>query len=262
MPSKRHAPLPSHSRGGSIREKAYLHIQQRIAIGTLAAGGGVSELSLSKELKSSRAPIREAMHRLAAEGLLEQNPSGGMVVAQLKREDIIELYELREALEVYAIGKVARAALLSSDKLRLQHLVDEVANLSRELERSSRNALNSRGMARFIACDLGFHALLMSMANNSRLQKVVSDTRLLIRVFAIRREGHDAAALKSIQRYHQQILDAVAKQRPETAMAVLAKHIRASRRERLDEYDRWKREMSLRKTVHAVSAARGRAQRA
>ncbi|MGH9573244.1 MAG: GntR family transcriptional regulator [Candidatus Acidiferrales bacterium] len=262
MPSKGQVRARSHFRGGSIREKAYIHIQQRIATGTLAAGACVSELVLSKELKSSRAPIREAMHRLAAEGLLEHNPSGGMVVALLKREDIIELYELREALEVYAIGKVARAALLPSDKLRLQHLVDEVSNLSRELERSSRNALNSRGMSRFLGCDLTFHALLISMASNSRLQKIVSDTRLLIRVFAIRREGHDAAALKSIHRYHQQILDAVAKQQPEAAMAVLAEHIRASRRERLDEYDRWKREMSLLESERAVFDPRGTAQRA
>lgn len=262
MPSKRPSRVRSHFRGGSIREKAYIHIQQRIANGTLAAGGGVSELLLSKELRSSRAPIREAMHQLAAEGLLEQNPTGGMVVTQLKREDIIELYELREALEVYAVGKVARAALRPSDKLRLQRLVDEVAGLRRELERTNRNALNSRGMARFIACDLGFHALLISMASNSRLQKIVSDTRLLIRVFAIRREGHDAVALKSIQRYHQQILDAVARQQPETAMAALAEHIRASRRERLDEYDRWKREMSLRDSVRVAFNRRGMAQQA
>ncbi len=261
MPFKRNARARSQFHGGSIREKAYIHIQRRIANGTLASGCGVSELLLSKELKSSRAPIREAMHKLAAEGLLEQNPSGGMVVAQLKREDIIELYELREALEVYAVGKVARSGMLPSDRLRLQRLVDEVADLRRELERSKRSALDSKGMARFIACDLGFHALLMSIAGNSRLQKIVSDTRLLIRIFAIRRQGHDRPALKSIQRYHQQILDSVAKQQPEAAMIVLGEHIRASQRERLTEYDQWKREVSLRKSVRILDS-HGTARRA
>lgn len=247
-------------RSGSVREKAYIHIQRHIANGTLAAGGGISELLLAKELRSSRAPIREAMHQLAAEGLLEQNPSGGMTVAQLKREDIIELYELREALEVYAVGKVGRTGIHPSDKLRLQHFVDEIADLRRELEESDRNVLNPREMERFIACDLGFHALLMGMANNSRLQKIVSDTRLLIRIFAIRREGHDRAALKNIQRYHQKVLDAVVKRKPEAAMAVLAAHIRASERERLDEYDHSKRESSLLGSVGILLNLRGTAQ--
>jgi DNA-binding GntR family transcriptional regulator len=241
----------SHSsrRAGSVREKAYRHIQRSIADGTLAAGGGISELLLAKELKSSRAPIREAMHQLAAEGLLEQNPSGGMVVAQLTRDDIVELYELREALEVFAVGKIARASMSPGDKQRLQDLVEEISALRRELEKANRKALDAEEMRRFIACDLGFHALLMSMANNSRLQKVVNDTRLLIRIFAMRREGHDAAALKRIQRYHQQILDCVAKRRPDEAMAAIAEHIQASRKERLNEYDLWKREHLLRQNV-------------
>jgi DNA-binding GntR family transcriptional regulator len=93
----------------SIREKAYLHIQQQIANGNLAAGSGISELSLAKELGSSRSPIREAMNQLAAEGLLEQNSGGGMQVARLKRNDIVELYDLREALELERWRRLAES---------------------------------------------------------------------------------------------------------------------------------------------------------
>jgi DNA-binding GntR family transcriptional regulator len=228
-----------------MRERAYLYIQRLIANGTLAAGGGISELLLAKELKSSRAPIREAMNQLAAEGLLEQNPSRGMVVAQLRREDIVELYDLREALEVFAVGRIARLPMRPADKRRFQQLVDEIMKLQRELEKTRRAGLDAKQMERFIACDFGFHALLMSMANNSRLQKVVNDTRLLISIFAIRREGHDRASLKSIHRYHQRILDSVARQDADAAMSAVAEHIQASQRERLSEYDRWKRESSL-----------------
>jgi DNA-binding GntR family transcriptional regulator len=238
-----------HMRRRSIREKAYLHIQQSIASGALAAGEGISELLLAKELGSSRAPIREAMNQLAAEGLLEQNPGGGMVVAQLKREDIVELYELREALEVFAVGKIARVSLRLADNDRLQTLVDEILKLQKELEKSKQPALDAKQMERFIACDLGFHALLVSMANNSRLQKIINDTRLLISIFAIHRGGHDRVTLKSIHRYHQRILNAVAHQEPEVAMAAVSEHIQASQRERLSEYDHWKRESSLQQSV-------------
>ena len=233
----------------SIREKAYLYIQQLIAQGTLPAGGGISELLLAKELGSSRTPIREAMNQLAAEGLLHQSPSGGMVVAQLSREDIIELYELREALEVYAVGKIARVAVRPADKDRLQHLVDEILVLQKELQQSENSQLDGDQMERFISCDLGFHALLMSMTNNSRLQKIINDTRLLISIFAIHRGGHDFDSLASIHEYHQRILDAVVQQKSEAAMTAIVEHIQASQRERLNAYDHWKRETSLRQNV-------------
>lgn len=242
---------PHGARDVSIREKAYLYIQQLVASGRLQAGGGISELQLAKDLGSSRTPIREAMHQLAAEGMLEQNSSGGMVVAQMKREDIIELYELREALEVYAVGRVASAPMPPADQDRLQKLIDGIAELHKELRKSKKDALDANQMERFIACDLGFHALLMSMTSNTRLQKIINDTRLLISIFAIHRRGHDLGMLKSIQQYHQRILDSVTQQKAEAAMAALAEHIRASQRERLNEYDHWRREASLRQSVPA-----------
>lgn len=233
----------------SIREKAYLYIQQLIASGALEAGGGISELMLAKELGSSRTPVREAMNQLAAEGLLAQSPGGGMVVAQLTREDIIELYELREALEVYAVEKVARVPMRLADKDRLQGLVDEILKLEKELAKSRKSQLDAKQMERFIGCDLGFHALLMSMTHNSRLQKIINDTRLLISIFAIHRGGHDGAMLKSIRKHHQMILDAVVQQDSAAAMRALAEHIQASQRERLSEYDHWKRESALSRSV-------------
>jgi DNA-binding GntR family transcriptional regulator len=244
------SPKTSHGvRDISIREKAYLYIQQLIANGTLTPGSGISELLLAKELGSSRTPIREAMNQLAAEGLLDQSPGGGMVVSRLKREDIVELYELREALEVFAAGMVARLPLRPAYKDRLQGLVDQISNLEKELAKSKRNKLDDAQMERFIQCDMGFHALLMSMTHNSRLQKIIGDTRLLISIFAIHRGGHDGASLKSIREYHQTILDAVAKQDVGAAMNALSQHIQASRLERLNEYDDWKRESSLRESM-------------
>ena len=159
------------------------------------------------------------MKKVAAEGMLEQAPGGGMLVAHLKREDIIELYELREALEAYAVGRIASLSLSEEDRQRL------------------------------LAFDLEFHALLMSMTHNRRLQKVINDTRLLINVFAIRRRGHDQPTLQEIQRYHQTIVDALAKQDAVVAVATISEHIRASQRERLSDYDYWQRESSLRHGV-------------
>ncbi|MGA2145807.1 MAG: GntR family transcriptional regulator [Bryobacteraceae bacterium] len=233
----------------SMRSKAYLHIQRKIATGELAAGGALSELALAKELGSSRTPIREAIGQLVAEGFLEQTPNRGAVVIQLSRQDIVELYELREALEVYAVGKAAREPLRAWELERLQSLADEILVLQAELEKSGADALDPRQMHRFMICDLGFHTLLMRMAGNARILKVVNETRLLIRIFAIRRTGHRAVELDQIHRHHREILDAVAGRQPERAMQLISDHIQISRRERLDAFDHWDDENSLRRTA-------------
>lgn len=240
------------SRETSIRQKAYLHIQTLVTKGTLPAGANVSEVLLSRELGSSRTPVREAMNQLAAEGLLETNANGGMTVARLDRADIIELYELREALEVYAVGKAANISMRPADRDRLQYLIDVILKLAEDLRKTGTRELNPEQMQRFLASDLAFHALLMNMANNSRIHKIVGDTRLLIRIFAIQRRGHDIAQLERIAAGHQRILDAVVEQRRADAVLALAEHIETSQRERLSEFDYWSREDALRRHMPAV----------
>jgi DNA-binding GntR family transcriptional regulator len=233
----------------SIRERAYAHIQRKIASGELPPGSSVSELALSKELGSSRTPIREAIGQLVAEGLLEQVRNRGAVVVQLARQDIIDLYELREALEIYAVGKVAREPANRADLERLNGLTNEIIVLRDELERSGGAELNAQQMPRFVTCDLGFHTLLIRMASNARITKVLAETRLLIRIFAIHRQGHSAAQLERIHRYHSSVLKAVARRDPEAAMKSLSDHIKTSQKERLEEFDHWEREASLRESL-------------
>ena len=248
---KRGGTLARHGpdKAGSIREKAYVLIQQKIARGQLIPGAAVSEVALSKELGSSRTPIREALGQLVAEGMLEQTPNRGAVVVQLKRQDIIDLYELREALEVYAVGKVAQRSNSVREFERLKQLVSEIAELESELERANQPELNERQMQRFIACDLGFHSLLVRMAANARILKLVNETRLLIRIFAIHRQGHGAAMLGSIRAQHSEMIRAVSERNAQSAMRILSTHIQRSLQERLEDFDRWEHESDMRDTL-------------
>ena len=240
---------PSLDKAGSIREKAYVLIQQKIARGELVPGAAVSEMALSKELGSSRTPIREALGQLVAEGLLEQTPNRGAVVVQLKRQDIIDLYELREALEVYAVGKVAQRANSESELERLNRMVNEIAELQYELEGANQPKLTEHQMQRFIACDLGFHLLLVRMAANARILKLVNETRLLIRIFSIHRQGHNAAMLASIRAQHSEMIRSVSERNPQAAMQILSRHIQRSLQERLEDFDRWEHEAAMRDTL-------------
>ena len=135
--------------------KAYQLIQHKIATGELRAGTLISELAISKELGSSRTPVREAAGQLLAEGLLDLGPGGGIVVTQLTRQGIIDLYELREALEVFAVGRAAREGVRPADRKRLESLLDETQVLIRELKESGKTELNAEQMKRFAISDLG-----------------------------------------------------------------------------------------------------------
>lgn len=238
-----------HRDGSSVREKAYLHIQQKIASGELAAGSPISELALAKELGISRTPIREALGQLDAEGIVEQSPNHKATVVKLTRQDIIELYELREALEGFAVGKAARQPIRQADLDRLQSLTDAILALKGELDASGKPGLDAEQMHRFAAYDLGFHTLLVRMAANARILKVVNETRLMIRIFALRRQGHGPALLEQIHHQHCEVLRAVGDQEPERAMRLVAEHIQQSLRERLDDFDHWELEASLRQSL-------------
>jgi DNA-binding GntR family transcriptional regulator len=229
----------------SIGEKAYLYLRGRILSGELPPGAAVSEASIARQLGNSRGPLREAVRRLTAEGFLRQAPNGGSVVVEFSRRDVAELYELREALEVYAAGKAAEHKLADSEAAAMKRAVDDVLLLRDELEASAQSHLGSEEMRRFIRIDLQFHTLLVRAAANSRILKVVADTRVLLNVFALRRAGHNAAQLTQIHRYHSDILAAIFRGDPQQAMSLIGEHIRVSREERLKEHDDREREAAL-----------------
>jgi len=229
----------------SVRRKAYLLIQKKIGNGQLKAGELISEVALAKELGSSRTPVREAAGQLLAEGMLELSPGGGIVVTRLTRQGIIELYELREALEVFAVGRAAQNGVRPTDIARLKELLDETQTLLKELKASGQKELDDEQMRRFAVSDLGFHTLLLRLAANERLLKVVNETRLMIRIFGIQRSGHRREELERIHRHHKEILQAVTDGEPEAARSLLSQHIQASAQERLEEFDLWEREQHL-----------------
>jgi DNA-binding GntR family transcriptional regulator len=236
-----------------MREKAYLHIQRKVLAGEFAAGAVLSEASVARELGISRTPLREAIGQLVAEGYLRQIPNRGTIVADFSQRDIAELYELREALEVYAVGKAALTGLRPADAEVLSRLVADILQVREELEQSGKPHIAGELLQRFIQIDLGFHAVLLRAAGNSRIMKVVGDTRVLLNIFAMRRVGHDSARLVNIHRFHSEILDAVLRRDAGTAMRLLGEHIRVSRQERLEEYEDWERETAMRRVMPGLA---------
>lgn len=230
-----------------MRELAYAYIQRKIASREFRAGAPVSELPIAKELGISRTPTREALRQLITEGLLEELPGRGAVVARLSRADIVEVYDLREALELHAIRKLAEQSLPPADLAMLQKVSDEVLVLIDELDRSGKPTLDEQQMERFESSDIGFHMALLRLAGNRRSLKAVMQARQLIRIFARRRCGHDRASLEQIYRHHHEIVQAIALKKPDEAAAIISRHIQNSKQERLEQFEQWERDAALNK---------------
>jgi len=155
-----------NQRGGpriSQTERAYTEIRRRILENELSAGTQVLEQELAEMLEMSRTPVREAMVRLADEGMVEVRPRHGMRVLPISADDMREIYDVLTALESMAAERVA-ARGVSPEELRA--LKQAVADMDA--------ALAADDLRTWAAADERFHLLLVEYCDNQRLRALVS----------------------------------------------------------------------------------------
>lgn len=131
-------------------DTAYSAIRQAIVRNELKPGSSLSEGSLSEQLGISRTPIRAALKRLEEESLVRIVPRRGAFVTDVSAEDIVQMYQLREALECYAVQFVP----LYGDPAELEQLavqVEQVHGWIREGDIERVNEFDIH-MHRYIAC--------------------------------------------------------------------------------------------------------------
>lgn len=92
----------------TIRNKAYLNLKNLILSGKLQSGQRINQESIANQLQISRTPIREALHRLRSEGLIETSETGGFRVCRMSLEELEELFDIRSELEGYLMQSVCR----------------------------------------------------------------------------------------------------------------------------------------------------------
>ncbi len=236
----------------SMREIAYQHIGKKIASRILRAGDPVSELPIANELGISRTPTREAVRQLVAEGLLEEVPGRGVVVVTLERRDIVEIYEVRKALEVQAVQMAARHLAGSADHLKnLRQVAERMESLIKELERSGQQKLDFVQSSRFEAADIGFHSYLMQAAGNRRIMKLTTGLRSLVRIFAMHKTGHTLETVKRVHGDHCDVIAAIEAGDPVRAAGMLAAHIETGELERLKQFDQREQEAGLPQDIPA-----------
>ena len=144
----------------TLWQRVYQHLREAILENRLPPGTELSEVALSRELNVSRGPIREAIGRLASEGLVTVRPRRGAEVRSLTPQELIDAYQVREALEVLAVT-LAVPRISQEDLAALDELVDLMA----------RHA-TAGAVAEFFAANVEFHQLLSKLSGNEKLSDV------------------------------------------------------------------------------------------
>ncbi|MDA7915600.1 GntR family transcriptional regulator [Verrucomicrobia bacterium] len=168
-----------------LSEKAYLHIRKQVFNGDLMPGDRLVNRTLAQELGTSFIPVREAISRLASEGLVDQVAGAGAFVRTFGRQEISETYDVRELFEPFAAGLAAR--LMSDHELaELEALLIEWEALGRSVLERKRGATPA-DLNRWLQINERFHEVMIAASRNRLLSKITSDVHILSACFAAHR---------------------------------------------------------------------------
>jgi DNA-binding GntR family transcriptional regulator len=206
---------------------SYDEIRRRLLAGDFAPGTRLDFQKLAVELGVSTTPVREAISQLASEGLLQLVPRLGAVVPTLSREEVIELYGVREAMECYAAAKAAET--ISPARLaEVRGFVERMEGIVTKFFGQKKLQLEGQALRDFLAADLAFHMTIIEAAGNHRLTKLAADSHAHARIFAADRLSHDRGLLEEAIHQHRAIYEALARHDGEEARRQIALHIERS----------------------------------
>lgn len=164
----------------TIRMQICNVLKNDISTGGYPAGYRLREQELLERYHISRSPIREALHQLAAEGLITEIPNRGALVRKLSAEEIVELFEARVMIETYA----------------MQHFSPELLPRKKQepeaLLQVSEQAFADRDLALFTAIDKKIHSAIVSTCGNALINELyekISARSSMFRSYALSTAG-------------------------------------------------------------------------
>lgn len=201
----------------TLWERVYAHLRDEILANRLPPGSVLSEVPLAASLGVSRGPIREALGRLASEGLVTIRPRRGAIVSTLSHEEFLQAYQVRESLEALAI------------RLAVPRFTDEELARIDELVKQQADAVDRDEVEAFFALNNTFHQMFVDASGNAPLQDMYRQLighmgRYQMRSLALRGTVRRSVA------EHRAIARACRARDPERAERLLRNHIRVPQR--------------------------------
>ena len=193
-------------------EAVHMTLREAILHGVLPAGQQLGEIRLASIFGRSRTPVREAILRLEAEGLATRTARSGLVVAQITREEILEVYAVREVLDGLS-ARLAAQGLLPNE---LDHIVWINERLRAAAEQGDGRAMTE--------LNIEFHESVCRASRNSLLQEFMQRIHAWVRRFKSTTMSHGQRGLDAVAE-HEALIDALRARNPEEAERIAREHM-------------------------------------
>jgi len=191
-------------------------LREAILNGYFEPGEKLDQDLIAEELGVSRTPVREALKRLESEGFVEVRPHYGAFIAEVSRQDIREIYEIRRLLESEVMRQVT--PLIS------ESVLDELESSIAETQAQ----FDAGDITKHFASDVYFHETIVNFVENKLLKEVLDG--LTNRVSMVRRfaQSKPGPHLLESFREHRAILQAMRQRDPEQAAELMRHHLEES----------------------------------
>ena len=197
-----------------LRDVVFNTLRDAILTGKLVPGERLMENQLAEKLGVSRTPVREALRMLELENLVELVPRKGAQVLDMSEKDIVNILEVRSALE----GLATSVACKKMSKEDLQQL--------KNMEVDFEKAVADNDVEHFVDIDEDFHDLIFAATENDKLINIFRNLRIQLYRYRMAQAKNNETSMSTIVAHHRSIIRAIENHDSEEGASIAQGHIK------------------------------------
>ncbi len=196
-----------------LRELVFTTLRQAILKGEIQPGERLMEIQLAEKMGVSRTPIREAIRKLANEGLVTMIPRKGAIVAGISEKMLMDVLQVRMTLEKMAY------------ECAFKYITDEQIEELKEAEKEFEESVRKNDLVQIAEIDEKFHFIIYSAAQNDKLKEIL--TNLRENMYRYRMEyAKNKDSREQLIKEHNEMIDTLIKRDSVEGLKIVEEHIR------------------------------------
>ena len=213
--------------------QAYRSVRRIIETGGMTPGTKLSHRTLSRDLKIGRSPVRDALLRLEAEGLIEHRPGSGIYLREITKSELEHVYDIRIVNEPHFAGEAARHAT-PKHLAALRRTCEQMAVFAGKPNRAQWYA-NRENLRRVCRLDVEFHKTVLDASGNPIAARLFSNPQILALSFAwdlfFMKPEWSAEVAEQSYSGHRAVFEAISRRDAAAASQNMRDHLVWGRRE-------------------------------
>lgn len=208
----------------NLTQQAYDLLREKITSKEIPSGTRLVDSTLAKEYGISRTPLRDAIRKLAEDGLVTPSPTKGFFVFEPSVKDIEEIFEFRQMLDIEVVTKL------------ITRILPENPSVFEYISKSYQNGLKHSSISEdFVQSDEDFHDSIMALSGNSRMIKCYADLHNQTRLFR-KRTSQDPKKMQQANDYHKNIYEGIKNLDLTMTITAIKAHIEYSKLDAIKQF--------------------------